>query len=653
MSVFLIMMVTFITYAPLINQLGFYRDDWYLLWTNASEGSQGLLDLLAGDRPFIGWLYVIDFPILGNNPLAWHLYALVMKIFSALALFWLLREIWPMRKLETTFITLLFVVYPGFYQQPNALTFKQLLLAYGAAMLSLALTIRVIKAGTNLHKVLLTLFALISFAVYIFIYEPLIGIEVARLVLIWFYIYRQNPKWRESIRPALIQFSPYFVFSFIFLFWRIFIFHSTRKAVNAEILTENYQSLHGVTRFFVETFKDFFETSFLAWSVPYYQFTASAKYRDIGIAFGFAFLAVALSAGYYYLMQTQTGLVAEADLESRLDWIVLGAVIIIVTIVPFIAAGRNAIFAIQWDRYTYQSSFGVAMLLGGFAFYALRGRVRQVFFGLLLVSGVVTQIFSAVYYRDLWNAERAAWWQLYWRAPQLADGTNVIASLPGGLAEEYEIWGPLNLLYHYGQPLKITGQVPYPEILVNLSRGIEEQRLVRDTITVNRNYGHSLVISLPNDQSCLHVYNGALGLSLDEDPMIALMVPYSSTRWIQINAAPPTPPALVLGTEPDHDWCFYYQKINLALQAGQWAKAASLADQALAKDQHPDQEIVEWLPVLFAYANTLQEKQLKHTATYINDKYTRMYLCDQLKTVTNWPDGYRPDLVIGNLCGSQ
>ncbi len=646
-------MVTLITYAPLINQLGFYRDDWYLLWTNASKGSQGLLDLLAGDRPFIGWLYVVDFPIFGNNPLAWHLYALVMKIFSALALFWMLREIWPTRKLETTFITLLFVVYPGFYQQPNAMTFKQLLLAYGAAMLSLALTIRVIKTSSNVHKILLTLLALSSFAVYIFIYEPLIGIEVARFILIWFYIFKQNQKWKESIRPALTQFLPYYIFSALFLFWRIFIFHSTRKAVSAEILTENYTSLHGMTRFFVETFKDFFETSFLAWGVPYYQFTASAKYRDMGLAFGFAFLAVALSAGYYYLMQKQAKAEDEPDHESRLDWIALGAVIVFVTTVPFIAAGRNAIFAIQWDRYTYQSSFGVAMLLGGFAFYALRGKVRWVLLCLLLVSGVVTQIFSAAYYRDLWNAERAAWWQLYWRAPQLADGTNVIASLPGGLAEEYEIWGPLNLLYHYGEPLKITGQVPYPEILVNLPRGLQEQRLVRDTITVDRNYGQSLVVSLPNDQSCLRVYNGTLGLSLDENPMIALMAPYSSTEWIQARAAPRTPPDLVLGKEPVHDWCFYYQKINLALQAGQWTKAARLADEAIAKDQHPDQELVEWLPVIFAYANTLEEKQLKRTSTYINDKYTRMYLCDQLKAVTKWPEGYRSDLVIGNLCGSN
>jgi hypothetical protein len=256
-----------------------------------------------------------------------------------------------------------------------------------------------------------------------------------------------------------------------------------------------------------------------------------------------------------------------------------------------------------------------------------------------------------MYYRDLWNAERAAWWQLYWRAPQLQDGTNVIASLPSGyqLAEEYEIWAPLSLIYHYGEPLKISAQVPYPEILVNLTRGVQEQRLVRDTITVSRNYEQSLVVSLPNDRACLHVYNGSLGVPLNENPTVTLIAPYSSTEWIQTDAVPPPPPELVLGNEPPHDWCFYYQKVSLALQASQWPRAAQLSDEALA-DGFRAEEGAEWLPVLFAYANSDQPLKLRRVSTYINDKHTRWYLCDQLRSVKQWPAGYKPDPVIESLC---
>ena len=653
-SVSLIVLITLITYAPLLKQLGFYRDDWYLLWTYESEGAQGLLKLFVGDRPFVGRIYEVDFSILGSNPLGWHIYTLFIKIVSAFALFWLLREIWPNRKIMSTCIVLLFIVYPGFYQQPNALTYKQLLLAYAAALLSLACTIHVLNSDRLSRKVLFSVLALVLAVFYVFIYEALIGMEAVRLLLIWFCFYRQNSTRKESIRLTAPRFLPYLIFALLFIFWRILIFQSTRKATNVDVVVQGYTSLHGLIRLLVETLKDVIESSVLAWGVPYYQFTVSAKYRDVALAFGLAILAVALSASYYSILQRQAKAEHEASEESRVDWLVLGAAIVFVTTLPIVAAGRNALFGIQWDRYTYQSSFGVALLTGGFVFYALRDRLRLIVLTLLLASGVATQAFSAMYYRDFWEVERAAWWQLYWRAPQIADGTTVIASLPGSfqLAEDYEIWGPLNLLYHRGESLKISAQVPYQQIVINLARGLQEERLVRGTVTVKRNYERTLVVSMPSEASCLRVYNGSLGLSLTESPIVTLMAPYSQTSLIQIDATSPAPPNQILGNEPPHRWCFYYQKINLALQAENWAGAARLADESISKDFRPE-ETAEWLPVLFAYANNGQPKKVKQTSKFIYDKYTRIYLCDQLRAVTRWPQGYMPELVINNLCTSE
>jgi len=63
----LITLVTLFTYAPLINQLGFYRDDWYLLWTYEAEGARGLLNLFVGDRPFVGWDLRFRFSFAGQS----------------------------------------------------------------------------------------------------------------------------------------------------------------------------------------------------------------------------------------------------------------------------------------------------------------------------------------------------------------------------------------------------------------------------------------------------------------------------------------------------------------------------------------------------------------------------------------------------------
>jgi len=648
----LIILTTLLTYGTLILQLGFYRDDWYLLWTAESQGAPGLLNLFRGDRPFLGWLYIFDFSMLGTAPFGWHLYALFIKIISALAFFWLVRGIWPRHKIETTFMTLLFIVYPGFYQQPNALTFKQLLLAYAAALFSLALTVQVIKTNKTVHRLLYTALAVILAAFYLFIYEALIGMEVARLLLIWYLLYKQNINWKEGLRSAVLHWAPYLSLAALFVVWRVFIFQSIRKATSVEVLAGSYASLHGMIRLVVETGKDLVETSILAWGVPFYQFSVRAIYKDMGLALGLGLLVVLAGAGYYLLVRKQVEIRNDAEVGSPLDWLVLGALIVFVTTLPVVVAGRDVVFGVQWDRYTYQSVLGVALLVGGFVFYALRGNLRWAILVLLLISGVSTQVFSEIFYRDFWETQRQTWWQLYWRAPQIEDGTTVIASLPGGyqFAEEYEVWGPLNLVYHPGEPLMIPGQVGFKQLVVNLEQGTIEERLVRGTVTVNRDYNYSLITSTPSTVSCLHVYNGSLlDVSTIESSNITLLAPYSKMDLIIYDAASPAAPSQIMGDEPRHGWCYFYQKINLSLQAGQWADAAQFADEASLADVQP-QDVAEWLPALEAYANHGEEKKAKRVATFINDKDTRLYLCQQLKKVSVWPEGYRSDIILRVLC---
>jgi hypothetical protein len=194
------------------------------------------------------------------------------------------------------------------------------------------------------------------------------------------------------------------------------------------------------------------------------------------------------------------------------------------------------------------------------------------------------------------------------------------------------------------------GQVPFDRITIDLARGTEEQRLVRGTVPVNRDYNRVLVVSMPSGNSCLHVYDGKfLQLSTLESPDVGLMAPYSNMDLIDAEATPPAFPNLIFGGEPVHGWCYYYQSIGLALQRQDWVKAADLSDTVLASDYRPEDSF-EWLPLLIAYANTSQEKKVKQVSTYINDTYTRMSLCFSMKNVTEWPDNYRSDLILGHIC---
>ena len=658
LSVVLIALVTILAYGVLIPNLGFYRDDWYMIWTAQAQGPQGVMALFKIDRPFIGLLYALDYTLLGKATLHWHLYALLLKLIGGLALFWLLRMIWPERRIEATFVTLLFLLYPGFYQQPNAATFKNLLLAHAAAILSIALTIRAAKARGWLANVLLTVLAVALGLFYLAIYEALIGLEAARLLLLWYIIYQdEQPNLKAGFIRTLKRAIPYLLLAVAFAYWRIFLFQSGRRSTNVGVLLSEYggSPVYSILDILIEAAKDIVETTFFAWMVPAYQFTEGSRDKDLVASVALAAIVVGLILAYVFWVKRQNWIKEDGEQPSRsfLHFIALGALIILVTTIPIVAAGRDVVFALQWDRYTVQSTLGVALFIGGFAFYALRGRTRWAFLFSLIAVSVITQYHGAVYYRDFWTQERNMWWQLSWRAPDIQPGTTVIAIQPRGyrLAEEYEVWGPLNLIYNPGGPIKVSGQIPYGGIALDLAQGTQEQRYMR-SVLVSRDFSKAMLVSMPAARSCAHVINGEqLELPVFEDPEVVDMAPSSRIDLIVAEATPRTPPADVFGAEPEHDWCYYYEKIDLARQRQDWQEAVRLADEAQAKDLTPT-DGSEWMPVLEAYVNAGEVKAASQIAKRIKaDKNMRLVLCQQLEQTAEWPASYDHETIISVLCG--
>ena len=65
--------------------------------------------------------------------------------------------------------------------------------------------------------------------------------------------------------------------------------------------------------------------------------------------------------------------------------------------------------------------------------------------------------------------------------------------------------------------------------------------------------------------------------------------------------------------EQEHGWCYYYQKMELALQTGDPEKAASLADSAFSQELTP-RDSVEWIPVVESYVQTGRMEEAESAA---------------------------------------
>jgi hypothetical protein len=117
-------------------------------------------------------------------------------------------------------------------------------------------------------------------------------------------------------------------------------------------------------------------------------------------------------------------------------------------------------------------------------------------------------------------------------------------------------------------------------------------------------------------------------------------------------AVPPAPPAF-LGEEPPHDWCFYYQKMNLARQRGEWDEVLRLANEAAALDLAPN-DVSEWMPVLEAQATLGSEKAARRLGTIIrSDDPARFYLCRELKKEPAYPPPYNHQLARDLVCSGK
>ena len=198
----LIIVVAALTYGILIPQLGFYRDDWYMLWAGQSPGGlTAITRLFLTDRPLIGWVYALIFKFIGTNVLWWQLFGLVLKILTGLSALWLLRLIWPGKRLETLSAALLFVLYPGFYQQPVAATFCIDLLGLNAIICSMALTVLAVKTTNRVLKVLYILAAMLLGLVNLGLYEATIGLEVVRWALVWWMTHEGGQNQPQPVNP--------------------------------------------------------------------------------------------------------------------------------------------------------------------------------------------------------------------------------------------------------------------------------------------------------------------------------------------------------------------------------------------------------------------------------------------------------------------
>ncbi|MCG2786066.1 MAG: hypothetical protein L6461_13265 [Anaerolineae bacterium] len=111
-----------LAYGLLVTRTGFYWDDWPFAWGAHFAGPESFLRSFLRVRPFLGPIFWLTTGLLPETPLAWQVFALVIRFSLTLSVWWALRNIWPDRPRQTLVAALVFLVYPGYSQHWVAFT---------------------------------------------------------------------------------------------------------------------------------------------------------------------------------------------------------------------------------------------------------------------------------------------------------------------------------------------------------------------------------------------------------------------------------------------------------------------------------------------------------------------------------------------------
>ncbi len=657
-EIILLALISGCTYLPHIGQLTYYRDDWYFLYGALVSGTKALIAVALHTRPIRGPLYALYFSIFGLNPSPYHVVMYLTRLAGGIGALWLFNLIWPKQRQTNFFMAVLFLLYPGFLWWVSGFEFQPYVLSVGLQAFSIAFTLKAISSESVSERLGWTIAALLSGWAYLALVEYAIGMEGFRLLCVYLYVRRNKPQhtFVSSVGQTLKTSTLHLLIPVVFLFWYQFLFDNWRTAQDAGTqLTRLFSSPTTMIWRLVEIFRSTLNVSLFAWAVPFYQNFYANRLKDIVLALIFAAFVVGLvylASGY---LNNDSDTAERQDESSSKELLWMGLLGTLGGILPVVLANRIVTFE-RISQYTLPASLTGVILLGGLVYSVFPKNLRIVLLSGLVGLAVLSHHGLAAQAANEEKTISDFWWQVLWRAPDIRSGTTLVVTYPGiNYAEGNDVvWGPANFLYSAekqgGTPILVpisASRLEPDSVLeiMNANRAFEQTDLVIKDISTVMDYKNQLILSQPSDASCVHALDPRWpDISINDQPFIHASVRNAHVENIIVNAEAPTPLVYAFGSEPPHEWCYYYQKADMARQSGDWKEVARLGDEAQKLGLHPDDQI-EWMPFLQAYVFLEDQKQVKGISTRINtERFYKQQACTNLTTMPELGYSLQPEM---------
>ena len=596
----LLLLVTIAAYIPLISQLGFYWDDWPMLWFKITKGAEGFATAFDSDRPFLGYLYQIT-AHLSNDPLVWQIITVILRWAVTLSFWWMLRQLWPERKHEVFWISLLLAVYPGFKQMPIVYVWLNgfvLLLEY---ILSYGMMLKAISSGSKKGWILWTVPSIALFTLCTVTTEYYTGLEVCRFFIIWIFL-AGNSEFRrltfmKKVWKVILQWLPYLGVLGIFMFWRVVIF---RFPSYQPVLMDQLASkpLYAIFNVIIRIIEDAYTATWAAW-VEFFSFPNHVDFETYSgllfwIAAGLSFILIFLISMKYQPGREQS----ENDPEHKksdqiwsLTAIGLGLFMVICPGFPFWVTMLPIHLSYPYDRFLVAFMFGSSIFMVGLIFFFLRTSwQKNLVLALFTAMAVGGNILNANSYRKDWNTQKDFASQLVTRIPLLKESTILLADdNPMIYESDNSLTGMVNLALE-PQSTWDDDRLPYSVMFFTPRFGTIEEYKNRSGIYQNFRgslfgaHNEDVVVYHYSPPGCLRIVDPEQHAGLNIFPDTYKDFLYLSNPAGRIDPYGEGADILfkeVFKQPVEKNWCYYFQKADLARQTEDWETIAEIGDEVL------------------------------------------------------------------------
>lgn len=610
-----LLLVMFITYDLQIFKLGFFWDDWQVVFLSKLDSPAAYWNHFAYDRPLSVWTYLITVPLLGMRPLLWHLFTLLVRWLSVLGFYWAFRGLWPARVQQVRWMTLLLALYPGFSQQPVSVAYSQHFISYALFTFSLGLMIWSIKRPQRYWRYTIpgVLFSLAQLLTM----EYFFGLELVRPVILWMLMREKSEKLSSTAWKVLRYWLPYLLPLLVFALTRFVFSDRLFPLLEANppllLIRMKSQPLTELRNLLEIALKDSINVGLFAWLHPIrpeninLSSTASLFSWVLG-----AFVAVVI--GWTFLL----GAPSETDGEETnqrtfiMQGCILGLAAMLFGGLPIWTTDRMTTFNSWSDRFSLPLMFGVVILVVCITEWAIQKKNRKTILLSFLAGIAIAAHFRAIdQYRRHWEIQQMYYQQLVWRVPDMEEGTAIMApelsfSYVGFYSPGYAInniysrdFSPEDLPVWWISASRWIGSNVLPSMKENVPILYTDRNLVFES-----NTSQGLPITFNHARGCLRVmdpiYRNAPRMSEYDDDLWALSGPEHMDQILPSGENDAVLPVEIFGRQP-LDWCYYFEKADLARQFGEWDTVIDLADEAEAGGFSP-RNGTEWIPFIEAYA---------------------------------------------------